>query len=434
MKKMKTKILVLVGIAMCAILLTAPVLASAGYSKIYGNANEDDVLDMRDVTYIKLVIFGKKPATTFADANYDGKISMLDIGQTKLIILGKEKQLTLVDMVDRTVTVPRPIERVVSCPPDPTRIIIALGEGDKLVGTNRPGCICYSSPKDAPVCAAKVCGGRLFELPLVGSCTNCVNMELIVSLNPDVVFGYSSTTADVTQGKTGISVVTVVGYGPGRDLETAYRGIETVGKVLEKEEEAEELISFMEEKTDKVRKITSEIPDEKKPKVYLANRGYSGGSMGKFTTTTNCYVPLDTAGGINVAKEVPGAYQMVVSKEQIIEWNPDVIIIAHSFGTSLEAMNDVECVLSDPDLQLINAVKNERVYFTLYPHCCGAPHDRNLVATLYLAKVLHPDKFKDLNVEEEGNEIYKRFLGVDGLFSEYADYTIWMREWLDSQK
>jgi hypothetical protein len=53
-KKMKTKLLVLVGIAVCAILFASLALASAGYSKIYGNANEDDVLDMRDVTYIKL--------------------------------------------------------------------------------------------------------------------------------------------------------------------------------------------------------------------------------------------------------------------------------------------------------------------------------------------------------------------------------------------
>jgi iron complex transport system substrate-binding protein len=84
---MKKKMLVLIGVAVCAMLLTSPALASAGYLKIYGNANEDDTLDMRDVTYIKLVIFGKKPATTLADANYDGKISMLDVGQTKLIIL-----------------------------------------------------------------------------------------------------------------------------------------------------------------------------------------------------------------------------------------------------------------------------------------------------------------------------------------------------------
>ena len=53
--------------------------------EIYGNANEDDIIDMRDVTYIKLVIFGKKPSTKFCDANYDGRVSMLDVVQTCLL-------------------------------------------------------------------------------------------------------------------------------------------------------------------------------------------------------------------------------------------------------------------------------------------------------------------------------------------------------------
>jgi iron complex transport system substrate-binding protein len=134
---MKKRMIGIIGIVVCVMLLASPVLASAGYSKIYGNANEDDVLDMRDVTYIKLVIFGKKPATTFADANYDGKISMLDIGQTKLIILGKEKELTLVDQADRTVTVPMPIERVIDLDIEHARIMVALDVADKLVGIGR---------------------------------------------------------------------------------------------------------------------------------------------------------------------------------------------------------------------------------------------------------------------------------------------------------
>ena len=53
---------------------------------IYGNANEDDTIDMRDVTYIKLVIFGKKPETDLCDANYDGRVSMLDVVQTLSLI------------------------------------------------------------------------------------------------------------------------------------------------------------------------------------------------------------------------------------------------------------------------------------------------------------------------------------------------------------
>jgi len=51
---------------------------------------------------------------------------------------------------------------------------------------------------------------------------------------------------------------------------------------------------------------------------------------------------------------------------------------------------------------------------------------------LYMAKVLHPDLFEDLDLEMEGNEIFEAFLGVDGVFSEYADYLVWPREYLNS--
>ena len=102
---MKTKILGLVGIVvvLCSVLLVAlPTIAADQTTQkasatalgddfvleIYGNANEDDTIDMRDTTYLKLVIFGKKPKTELADANNDGKISMLDVGQAKVIILG----------------------------------------------------------------------------------------------------------------------------------------------------------------------------------------------------------------------------------------------------------------------------------------------------------------------------------------------------------
>jgi hypothetical protein len=49
---------------------------------VYGNANEDDTIDMRDLTYVKLIFFGKKPETELADAKYDGKINPLDFIQS----------------------------------------------------------------------------------------------------------------------------------------------------------------------------------------------------------------------------------------------------------------------------------------------------------------------------------------------------------------
>jgi len=114
------RVFALFGIVLlCSLLLIPHVIAERMSSlseyvlKIYGNANEDDIIDMRDVTYIKLVIFGKKPSTEFCDANYDGKVSMLDVVQTKLIIIEKAGKLTVIDALNRTETLEMPIERVV---------------------------------------------------------------------------------------------------------------------------------------------------------------------------------------------------------------------------------------------------------------------------------------------------------------------------------
>jgi hypothetical protein len=46
-----------------------------------------------------------------------------------------------------------------------------------------------------------------------------------------------------------------------------------------------------------------------------------------------------------------------------------------------------------------------------------------------MAKLFHPDKFEDLNVEKECNEILERFYGVDNLYTlildKYYDFYRW---------
>ena len=412
---MKKKTVVLVGIGVCLMLvtlLTFPVLASAGYSKIYGNANEDDVLDMRDVTYIKLVIFGKKPATTFADANNDGKISMLDVGQTKLIILGKEKELTLMDRADRTVTVPRPIERVVALYTPDTRAIVALDGCDILVGIEDS---CIKGHEEE-----KVCGGKLTELPNIGFKEK--NVELIASLKPDVMLGCTWSSIDINslQEKLGVPVVCT---NPGSTREEIYGQFRLTGKVLGKEKEAEDLISYMEKKIALVTDITSQIPESEKPRVYIT----------KHKSLTFCpvaYEPVEIAGGILVNKELGGSGMRTISKEQIIKWNPDVYFIMRH-GAPDQLWLSVEDVLSDLDLQNVNFVKDKKVYYATV-FCRWLPQQRFIPESMYMAKILYPDKFKDLDLEKEGNEILERFYGVDGLYTELADRTEWLREFIES--
>ena len=434
MRRMLALLLVTLLLASAVPLAVTPAAAIYPYEdKIPGDADENDELTKDELVNAIL--------PHMLD---EGAYALDDVGDAAYVYAywdGKPKTVRDIQFSDRTVKFYRPVERVVSVSPDGIKTIIALGECDKIVaGRGRSPC---TSVEGAPNCA-QVCGGRLLEIPKVSSNIGSnINVEKIVCEKPDVFIIYGGNIASINafQEKTGIPVVqgrfhhsTMIApdkVGTKYEFfEMMYSQFESIGTLLDKEEEAEELKSFVEEKLDKVREVTSEIPDTEKPKVYIVSRSRD------FATTLPNFSPIDVAGGINVADDVGekgGDLSLKVLKEQVIKWNPDIILI-ESRSLTRPALVTIESVLLDPELQTINAVKNESVYYSITPHSYGKPADWIITNTLYLAKLFHPDEFKDLDLEKEGNEIFETFLGVDGLFSEHADYLVWMREYLDSQE
>ena len=80
---------------MVGTMLLASIPTVSASEELYGDANGDGKIDMRDVTYVGLIILGKKPANELADANQDGRINVLDITYIELIILGKVSKYPL---------------------------------------------------------------------------------------------------------------------------------------------------------------------------------------------------------------------------------------------------------------------------------------------------------------------------------------------------
>ncbi len=399
---------------------------------IFGDANVDDTIDEDDIAYVEGIISGTNEVTELADANYDGNVDENDITQIELIIRGEEKELTLIDMAGRAVTVPRPIERVVSCALPCTRVIIALDGCDQLVGSEfsrTPGVPSIDS------CIGELafaCDGDLLESVENVGWGSTVNVESIISLKPDVIIAGNDLDHDALQEKTGIPVVAgrYEGYYGGSGF---YDQIRLIGLVLGKEDEAEDLTLYMKGKMAEVTEITSAMSDGEKPVVYYAAR--DGGNMGGFTKT-GYYDVIDLAGGVNAAKDCPtfDTYsEFDVSKEQIIAWNPDIILIkCHSINPPSETQITVADVLADPVLQTVNAVKTGSVYYCAST-ARGYPIQRYIPETMYFAKIFHPEEFEDLDLEVEGNEVMKRFLGADGLYTWYADETGWLRDYIDGQ-
>ncbi|MDN7024972.1 iron ABC transporter substrate-binding protein [Methanoculleus sp. FWC-SCC1] len=340
---------------------------------------------------------------------------------------------TVTDMTGRKMTLYRPVERIITNNPDNSRLVIAYGDGHLLVGSDEctidSGCVCPMTADGEIFCEEcweGVTPGGLENLALTND-RYTPNYEQMVSLKPDLVFLWMSweDQADDMVERVGAPVFVA---GPDFTYESVTDHTLAVGEALSKEGEAEELVAFMNSKIRMVTDITDAIPEDEKVRVYFAPRGakkgfYDAKEGRDFTRTYNTYFPLDMAGGVNVAEDCADG-NVNVAIEQIIAWNPDVILV--SCSTPDDA--GVDFILAAPELQSIKAIQEGRVYNVFYPHCRGRPQDRNLLNVLYMARILYPDKFADLDMEQEGNEIMTAFLGVDGVYSAYADYLTFPRD------
>ena len=122
-------------IAMVVLLLALalPAAASDYTLGVFGNANEDDTINMQDVTYTELIILEYRDETELADGKYDCKINMQDVTQIELIILGNEKELTYLDIFGEAETVNKPIERLVNLGWNGIDMTRALGAREIIV-------------------------------------------------------------------------------------------------------------------------------------------------------------------------------------------------------------------------------------------------------------------------------------------------------------
>jgi iron complex transport system substrate-binding protein len=115
---------------------------------------------------------------------------------------------------------------------------------------------------------------------------------------------------------------------------------------------------------------------------------------------------ITTAGGSNAAaKDVTGNMQ-TVSLEQILSWDPDVIIT----GT----VDDVDSILNDPNWASLTAVKNGDVYCN--PKGIFAWDRYGVEEALqfqWCAQLLYPDLFEDFDIRQEIKNFYADFLNYE---------------------
>ncbi len=311
---------------------------------------------------------------------------------------------TITDHAGREVELPSEIKSVYSISPVGTMLMYTFD--DKMVtGVN----VVISDEEKAYLTDYYV------NLPHLGGWYgqgNQGNVEEIIKAAPDMILGSGSTQsaidqAEELQAQMNIPVVLVES-----DLDFLPETYRFLGGLFDKAERGEELAAYTQEALDEARAITASIPEEEKITVYYAEEqdGLHTDPAGSSHSQL-----IDLCGGINVAdcEITPGYGRTAVSIEQVMEWDPELIICSVDNGYA--DSSSYNTIMTDGKWSEITAVKNGLVFQTpMQPQNWfdRPPSVNTIIGIKWTQAILYPD-YVDYDIAEEAKEFYKLFYHID---------------------
>lgn len=312
-----------------------------------------------------------------------------------------EEERVVTDVLGREVVVPENIESVVGLRAGALRLLVYMDAVPLIVGIEEP-----EKRDSRPYTEAYP---RLKELPAIGPSMGG-DPEMIMNAEPDVIFKTYTTAsdADQLQAKTGIPVIALECTDLGRDTETLLKSLEVAGNVIQREERADSLASYIRQTISELDARTKDIAPRQKPSVYVGGISYSG-SYG-LSATHHRFAPFLLVNANNVAagidsrltSHVRGTF---VDIEKIMYWDPDYIFVDKA-GLSLVA-RDLE---TKPALAgSLKAVENEKI-FTLLPYNNYATnYEYVILNSWFTGKLLYPERFEDVDFDDITTEVLEMF-------------------------
>jgi len=307
----------------------------------------------------------------------------------------RAREAGLVDASGRAIPIPATVARVFPAGP-PAAILTYTLAPEILIGwprANRAEECAFMLPD---VCAR----------PEVGRLTgrgNTANLEAVLALKPDLILDVGSinptfvSLATQVQEQTGISYALLDGRFEA--IAPAYRKL---GELTHRENAAEVLARYAADTMTTIKARADNIPAAARPRVYYARgpRGLETGLGGSINVET-----IEFLGAHNVAAERTGGLA-VVSLEQVLLWNPEVIItIDADFAAN---------VRSDPLWASVAAVREGRVHLSPklpFGWVDFPPSVNRLIGLWWLAKILYPAQFPE-DIRTLTRDFYRRFYHV----------------------
>jgi len=297
--------------------------------------------------------------------------------------------VTVTDQAGREVTIEKEPSSIVSGYYISSSLLIALGLKDKVVGIE-------AKADKHPI--YKLAAPELTELPNVGTAKE-FNLETCAALSPDLVI-LPMKLKDAAQSLTDLGITVLLVNPESQDLLTEM--INTIATATNTNSEAAKLLAYIYSQKDM---LTSALSGVEPESVYLA-----GNSSFLSTAGPSMYQSsiIELAGGKNAADSITDTYWAEISYEQLLAWDPSYIIIAS------DAEYTVDDVMNDPNLAECTAVKNSHVYAIPGDmEALDSPVPAGILASVWLAGILHPDQVSADTYTTEITNYYETFYGIN---------------------
>jgi len=271
--------------------------------------------------------------------------------------------LTLTDARGKEIILESAPQRIISLAPSVTEVLFALGLDDRIVAVT-DNC-------DYPAAA------RTKES--IGDYN--VNLEKVVSLEPDLVVGIASMNGAHLQGldELGVTTLAVDAF----NLDETRELIVLLGQATGASSKAGEIIAAMDETIARVNRALDGMADSERKSVFI-EIGYEPlYTVGPGSLQDEI---IRLAGGVNAAQANEPWVQY--SLEQLIQDDPDALVILSS--PNPPALKEIA---ARPGWNTLTAVKEQKVATGFDVNTFVRPTPRVAEAVEQLARFLYPERF-----------------------------------------
>jgi iron complex transport system substrate-binding protein len=302
---------------------------------------------------------------------------------------------TVTDAAVRAITIPEKVERIFPAGP-PAAILLYTLAPELLLGWTRS-----LGPTQCAFLGPGAC-----DKPEVGRLTgrgNTTNLEVLLNLKPDLVLDVGTINDTYVSLATRVQEQSGIPYAllDGR-FDAVVPLYRKLGELTHRPDQAEALARYADETIKTIKSRIDTVSEALRPRVYYGRgpNGLETGLGGSINVET-----IEFLGAHNVAAERRGGLA-TVSVEQVLAWNPEVIItIEPAFATT---------VRTDPVWAPIKAVQTARIYLSPrlpFGWVDFPPSVNRLIGLWWLAKILYPDKFPE-DLRPLTRDFYRQFYHV----------------------